>query len=108
MKDIKETIKKELKEVEMPMIIDENNIKEFIYEIRGKKVMLDFDLARIYGYETKAFNQQVKNNKPKFEGDDFMFQLTETEADLVLRSKFLTTKIDIQEKRGGRRYLPYG
>ena len=107
MSNIKETIKEELKEVEMPMIIDENNIKEFIYEIRGKKVMLDFDLARIYGYETKAFNQQVKNNKPKFEGDDFMFQLTETEADLVLRSKFLTTKIDIQEKRGGRRYLPY-
>ena len=53
MKDIKETIKKELKEVEIPMIIDENNIKDLIHDIRCKKVMLDFDLAKIYGYETK-------------------------------------------------------
>ena len=103
MKNINETIKEELKEVEMPMIIDEGNIKDFIYEIRDKKVMLDFDLARIYGYETKRFNEQVKNNKAKFEGDDFMFQLTETEMDIISRSKKSTTKMDDQENRGGRR-----
>ena len=107
MKNIKQTIKEELKEVEIPMIIDENNIKDFIYGIRGKKVMLDFDLARIYGYETKRFNEQVKRNIAKFEGDDFMFQLTETDVDKILRSQFATTKMDDQENRGGRRYLPY-
>ena len=45
------------------MIVDENSIKDKIYLIRGQKVMLDFDLAEIYGYETKRFNEQVKNNK---------------------------------------------
>ena len=103
MKDIKETIEEELKEVEMPMIVDKDNIKDYIYEIRGKKVMLDFDLARIYGYSTSAFNQQVKNNLAKFEGDDFMFQLTETEMDLLLRSKILTANT-LSSKR---RYNPY-
>ena len=49
-----------------------------IYEIRGQKVMLDFDLARIYGYETKNFNRQVKNNIEKFP-EDFMFRLKEEE-----------------------------
>jgi hypothetical protein len=57
-----------------------------IYEIRGQKVMLDFDLARIYGYSIKAFNQQVKNNADKFELD-FMFRLTSQEWDDILRSK---------------------
>ena len=42
-----------------------------IYTVRGQKVMLDVDLAEIYGYETKNFNRQVKNNRTKFEGDDF-------------------------------------
>ena len=107
MKDIKETIKEELKEVEIPMIIDENNIKEFIYEIRGKKVMLDFDLAKIYGYETKTFNQQVKRNIKKFEGDDFMFQLTETEMDNLVRSQIVTPRIWIVSNTGGRTYYPY-
>ena len=91
MKNIKETIEEELKEVEMPMIVDKDNVKNYIYEIRGKKVMLDFDLARIYGYETKNFNRQVKNNLEKFEGDDFMFQLTETEVDNFVRCKNFTS-----------------
>ena len=43
-------------------IIDDRSIRNKIYEIRGTKVMLDFELAEIYGYTTKAFNQQVKNN----------------------------------------------
>ena len=42
------------------VLLNEENIKDMIYEIRGQKVMLDFDLARIYGYTTKAFNQQIK------------------------------------------------
>ena len=57
------------------LIVDEDNIKDKIYELRGVKVMLDFDLAEIYGYTTKAFNQQVVRNIEKFP-DDFMFKLT--------------------------------
>ena len=48
--------------------------KNLIYEVRGQQVMLDADLAKIYGYSTKAFNQQVKNNIDKFD-EDFRFQL---------------------------------
>ncbi|HGD6077301.1 TPA: ORF6N domain-containing protein, partial [Streptococcus agalactiae] len=70
-----------------------------IYFIRGQKVMLDADLAEIYGYETKNFNRQVKNNIEKFEGEDFMFQLTENEFE-NLRCKNFTSSW------GGSRYLP--
>ena len=63
-----------------PALLDESQIKDLIYEVHGQKVMLDFDLARIYGYSTKAFNQQVKNNADKFELD-FMFRLTSQEWD---------------------------
>ena len=84
------------------IIINEENIKDLIYEIRGQKVMLDFDLARIYGYETKTFNQQVRNNINKFP-DDFRFQLTKDEIALILRSKKLTAKM-LSSKR---RYNPY-
>lgn len=49
-------------------IINEESIKDKIYIIRGEKVMLDFELAEIYGYSTKAFNQQIKRNIDKFEG----------------------------------------
>ena len=45
------------------VILDESYIKGLIHEIRGQKVMLDFDLARIYGYTTKAFNQQIKKQR---------------------------------------------
>ena len=64
-------------------------IKNAIYTIRGVKVMLDADLAEIYGYSTKAFNQQVKNNIEKFDAD-FRFQLTKEEYHHILRSKNLT------------------
>lgn len=66
-----------------------NFIKNAIYTIRGVKVMLDADLAEIYGYSTKAFNQQVKNNIEKFDAD-FRFQLTKEEYHHILRSKNLT------------------
>ncbi len=71
-------------------LIDENFLKSRIYTIRGIKVMLDADLAEIYGYTTKAFNQQVKNNIEKF-AEDFRFQLNNNELAELSRSK----KIDL-------------
>lgn len=59
-------------------IVNEKEIKDKIYVIRGIKIMLDSDLAEIYGYTTGDFNKQVKNNIERFEGD-FMFQLTHQE-----------------------------
>lgn len=82
------------------IILDENDLKNKIYTIRGVQVMLDSDLAEIYGYETKRFNEQVKNNIERFD-DDFRFQLTQDEVD-VLRSKFSTTNISTMS-----RSLPY-
>ena len=70
--------KEEVEEKES-IFINEEMIQSKIYCVRGQKVMLDYELAEIYGYETKNFNRQVKNNKAKFEGDDFMFQLTKDE-----------------------------
>ena len=67
--------KKEIAVIE----ITEEYMKDRLYEFRGKKVMLDSDLAEIYGYETKNFKRQVKNNIAKFEGDDFMFELNDIE-----------------------------
>lgn len=61
-------------------IVDEQTIRDKIYVVRSVQVMLDFDLAEIYGYTTKAFNQQVRNNIQKFD-DDFRFQLTREEID---------------------------
>ena len=75
-------------------------ISSKIYEIRGKQVMLDSDLAKLYHVETKVFMQSVKRNIERFP-DNFMFQLTENEY-ANLRSQFVTSN-----KRGGRRYLPY-
>ena len=61
------------------VLINEETIRDRIYIVRGQKVMLDFELASIYGYETKNFNRQVKNNSAKFDGEDFMFRLTADE-----------------------------
>ena len=60
-------------------IIDERTIRNKIYEVRGVKVMLDFEIAEIYGYTTSRFNEQVSNNIEKFKGDDFCFYLTQEE-----------------------------
>ena len=88
--------------------LTQKNIESMIYIIRGQKVMLDFDLARIYGYTTKAFNQQVKNNIEKFP-EDFMFQLNEVESDFLSRSKNLTAMPIMQTAgiKGGRTSRPY-
>ena len=81
------------------------NIENKILVIRGQQVMPDRDLAEIYGYTTKAFNQQVKNNIEKFP-DDMMFQLTKDEIEILSRSKFLTSIMQTAGKKGGRVYLP--
>lgn len=81
-------------------VITKDFLESKIYEIRGQKVMLDFDLAEIYGYTTKAFNQQVKKNNNKFD-NDFMFKLNRDEVENILRSKKLTSSW------GGSRYLPH-
>ena len=85
--------------------INQKSIKDKIYIVRNQKVMIDSDLAEIYGYTTKAFNQQVKNNIEKFE-EDFRFQLTDDEVSKILRSKNLTS-MQTKGKRGGRTYNPY-
>ena len=86
-------------------LIDENMLKSRIYTIRGLKVMLDADLAEIYGYSTKVFNQQVKNNIEKFD-EDFRFQLNSVEIESLSRSKFLTS-MQMKGVKGGRSYAPY-
>ena len=70
------------------LIINENNIKDKIYTIRNLQVMLDKDLAELYGVETKHINQAVRNNQDKFQ-DDFYFELSDYEFE-DLRSKNLT------------------
>ncbi|SHG33602.1 ORF6N domain-containing protein [Fibrobacter sp. UWH9] len=87
------------------VLIDENLLKNKVYTIRGVKVMLDADLAEIYGYSVKAFNQQVKNNAEKFP-EDFRFQVSEKEVDALSRSNFLTS-MQVKGIKGGRTYRPY-
>ena len=69
------------KEIDVTVIeVTEEYLKEKLYKIRGKRVLLDADLAEIYGYDTKGFNRQVKNNIEKFD-EDFMFELTDEELE---------------------------
>jgi CRISPR/Cas system-associated protein endoribonuclease Cas2 len=104
-----------------------DNIQNKIYVIRGQRVMLDFDLATIYEVETKALNQAVKRNYKRFEGEEFMFQLSPEEwkiftnshssdsrntnivdslsNDYNLRSQFVTSRFS--DKWGGNRRPPY-
>ena len=89
-----------------------DKIESKIFFIRGKKVMLDRDLAELYGVETKSLNRAVKRNVERFPSD-FMFQLTKTESDAFSRSQFVT--IENQNLKyqigtssyGGRRKLPF-
>lgn len=77
-----------------------NQIERMIYVIRGQKVMLDSDLAGLYGVETKVLNQSVRRNLDRFP-QDFMFQLTPEEYQ-VLKSQFVTSK----KGSGGKQKLP--
>lgn len=84
------------------IISDSIEIKNMIYNIRGKQVMLDSDLASLYQVETKVFNQAVKRNIKRFP-EFFRFQLTEKEFN-NLRSQSVTSS---SNTHGGRRYMPY-
>ena len=80
-------------------------IQNKIYEIRGQRVMLDFDLAALYQVETKRLKEAVRRNIERFEGEEFMFELSENEF-ANLRTQFATSRLDSQNW-GGRRYLPF-
>lgn len=106
--------KKDIEKVESAPLQPLENIENLIQVIRGKQVILDRDLARLYGVETRVLNQAVQRNIERFPAD-FMFQLTKEEAELS-RSQFatsnvnsinLTSQIVISNGRGGQRYLPY-
>jgi ORF6N domain len=84
-----------------PRIVAAPAIEKRIFVVRERQVMLDEDLADLYGVETKRLIQQVKRNLKRFPGD-FMFQLTKAEAE-ALRSQIATSN----DGRGGRRYTPY-
>ena len=77
------------------------NIQNLIYEIRGIKVMLDSDLARLYGVETFNLNKAVKRNIGRFP-KDFMFQLTKDEYESLIFQNGIS-----KSQRGGRRFMPY-
>ena len=85
------------------ILMDETNITDLIYTIRGKQVMLDSHLAVLYQVETRVFNQAIKRNSNRFP-EQFRFQLTEEEYK-NLRSQFVTSSED--NTHGGRRYMPY-
>ena len=81
-----------------------NNIQNKIYQVRGVRVMLDFDLAELYQVETKVLKQTVRRNLDRFP-EDFMFELTEQEHNsliISLRSQTVTSN-----NKGGRRYMPF-
>ena len=88
--------------------LTEENIGSMVYTIRGVKVMLDFDLARIYGYETRYLNRQVKNNTDKFP-NDLMFQLTIEETQQIMMCKNFTSRKNnyFLGQKGGTRKLPF-
>lgn len=81
------------------MLVSQELIERKIYIIRGQKVMLDKDLARLYGVTTGRLNEQVRRNIKRFP-EDFMFRLTENEAKSLI-SHFAISK------RGGTRHLPH-
>ena len=81
--------------------MDNKSVSNRIRLIRGQRVVLDSDLAELFGVTTKRLNEQVRRNRQRFP-TDFMFRLSEEEAD-SLRSQIATSK----KGRGGRRYRPY-
>lgn len=113
----------EVKDLEIQQEISSEEIKRLIYTIRGKQVMLDSDVARLYHYKTKVLNLTVRRNIERFP-EEFCFQLTENEFETLrfqfgtskqnesqnLRFQFETSKQSTEisnNLRGGRRYLPY-
>ena len=80
-------------------------IESLIYEIRGMKVMMDFDLAELYQVETKRLKESVRRNIERFEGEDFMFELTVEEYNSLIIS--LRSQIATSKEKGGRRHMPF-
>ncbi|MBI5282773.1 MAG: ORF6N domain-containing protein [Candidatus Solibacter usitatus] len=93
-----------------PDLVPLDAVERFIFVLRDTRIMLDSDLAALYGVPTGTLNQAVKRNRDRFP-EDFMFRLTreETRAVAVLRSQIVMSKVedDSEEARGGRRFLPY-
>ena len=113
----------EVKDLEIQYELSKEEIKKLIYTIRGKQVMIDSDVARLYHYKTKVLNLTVRRNIERFP-EEFCFQLTENEFQTLrfqigtskqnesqnLRFQFETSKQSSEinnNLRGGRRYLPY-
>ena len=92
-----------MKEDNTLILIDETNITDMFYTIRGKPVMLDSELSDLYQVETKYLNRQRSRNGDRFP-EDFCFQLTKEKYE-VLRCQNVTSKNE--EGSGGRRYMPY-
>lgn len=90
------------KEGQLKLNKTQESIKEKIFIIRGQKVMLDFDLAGIYEVPVKRLNEQVKRNKDRFP-QDFMFQLSDKETEILNQSQFATGS----QKHRDPRFLPY-
>jgi len=87
-------------------ILDKQTIESMIYTIRGQKVMLDFELAKIYGYSTKRFNEQVKNNIEKFP-ERYRFKLLKEELNICSRPKKSTLNNNDNLRGLNVKYLPY-
>lgn len=98
---------KQEKERPVSNIMQVDDLGNRIYTIRGKQVMLDYELAALYGYEVRALNQQVKRNIERFP-DDFMFQLTKEEVEGV-KSQFVISPFSnfYAGQEGGRRKPPF-
>jgi hypothetical protein len=84
----------------MAIILKPEHVAQFVFFVRGEKVMLDADLARLYGVTTGNLNKAVKRNQGRFPGD-FMFQLTDKETESL---RFQSGR---SKGRGGRRHRPY-
>lgn len=88
------------------------HLASLVRAIRDEKVLLDFDLAVLYGVETRSLNQAVKRNRDRFPGD-FMFQLSPKEAEAIQRGDAAGSSLNSSQtvmsspKHRGRKYLPY-
>lgn len=82
----------------MAVILKPENVAQFVFLVRGEKVMLDVDLARLYGVSTKALNQALRRNRARFP-QDFVFRLTAKEM-AILRSQIVTSRLQGRESQG--------
>lgn len=86
--------------------INQRRVEQLIYLVRNKQVMIDDDLAVLYQVDTSALNRAVKRNNDRFP-EDFMFQLTKVEHEVLRCQIGISKNVDTTDGRGGRRYMPY-